>query len=744
MNLVLVESPAKAKTIAKYLNAAAGLSMFGKFEVMASMGHVRDLEKKGLGIDVEAGFVPQYHVTPEKEKVVRDIRDKLKSAKMVWLASDFDREGEGIAMHLKELFNLRNYKRITFTEITPSALEHAILHPRDIDMHLVDAQETRRILDRLVGFKLSPLLWKMFKTENMSGLSAGRVQSAVLHIIIEKERAIQRHETSSYWSIGGSFLLELDHSQHVLEDVKLYDGSTIYKDENVQHVKGVLQGLAKAPRNYVIDTVKTRVSRTNADMPFITSTLQQEASSKFGFTLKRTMMLAQELYEKGHITYMRTDSYNIAEDFAASAKAYITGTYGTMYLRDQASLSKSSARKRKNAQEAHEAIRPTKVKVTTVKMSSDHCKLYEMIWKRTVAYFMTACVRDNLDIHIRHHALSKDMFFACTVSKIKFNGYMAVYGVQTETYNFQSTIDALQSKGYSITHSTITARNTWSTPPQRFTESSIIRVLESEGIGRPSTYASIMGKLLEKRYVVKNDVKGIPKDATHFVLQGSSIKSETTQVMVGHEQSKIVPTNIGEEIDAFLTSHFAYIVDAHFTANMEADLDRIANGTADKHTVLNVFWKTFGKDVESLASTKVTKQMLKTESQTLVVAGREYKVRYAKYGPVIEYLDPDSDDPKKKRFINLKPYLKMFRKELSDVSVEDVELLRSMPREIATVKRKPFILAYGPYGFYGQYDGANIRLPIKTVYSVLRGDINKDDLVSAIEYKEKKASTNSK
>lgn len=746
-NLVIVESPAKAKTITKYLNGNKALTQqYGTFLVMASYGHVRDLEKKALGIDIDKGFVPSYRVTDEKTKTVADLKTKAAESQMVWLASDFDREGEGIAMHLKEVLKLKKYKRITFTEITPKALEAAILNPRDIDNDLVDSQETRRILDRIVGFKLSPMLWKKYKTENMSGLSAGRVQSAVVHLIMQREHDIRNFQSESYWYLVGDMLLKLKQDKIPLE-VKLYSGATMYKETDPRKVKGLL---SKMKGDFSVKEVKTRDSKKSADLPFITSTLQQEAYSKHGFTLKRSMQLAQELYEKGHITYMRTDSYNVSDDFKTAAQGYVATTFGTEYWSGGSSKSK---KKQKNAQEAHEAIRPTHVNVKAEDLqdlSADHRKLYDMIWKRTVAYFMVPCVHMELDIKIQDGSFNpSDMYFLASFSRVKFNGYMAVYGVQNEDLSVLAAyVDALKDpKKHSIQGKTITAKNTWNSPPQRFSESSIIKALESEGIGRPSTYASIMTKLFDKKYIVKTDMAGVEKPTINFVYDMKRVTEEKGTVTLGSERSKLVPTSIGEEIDSFLEQHFAYIVDKGFTSNMEADLDRIADGSKTKLDVLNTFWKVFKQDLAKQEAVKEKKVVLKTESAELVVDGKPYIIRHAKYGPVIEMEVPGQA---KKGFINLKPYLKLFKKDIMDVVEDDVRLLVGMPRKLCVIDKKEFVFTYGPYGFYGKYQDRNIRLPYKTVSSILKELAENPKtfvctpelvkaLKSSIEYNEKKA-----
>lgn len=724
-NLVIVESPAKAKTIAKYLNSNKNLKSLGTFIVVSSMGHIRDLKKKELGIDIDKGFLPNYQVTEEKSKVVTELKNKAKECDLVWIASDYDREGEGIAMHLKEVLKLKKYKRITFTEITSKALEQAIMNPRKIDDNLVDSQETRRILDRLVGFKLSPVLWKKYKTENMSGLSAGRVQSAVMHIILQREHEIKNFDSGSYWYFIGDFALKIKSEKHDMSDVKLYKSGTVYKEDDQKEAHNVLK---KLKNDFKIIDVKSKEAKRNADLPFITSTLQQEGHAKYGFPLKRTMQLAQELYEKGYITYMRTDSYNISDDFKATAEKFILDQYGAEYY------SGGSAKKKviKNAQEAHEAIRPTHVDTLaeTLDLSIDHKKLYDIIWKRTVAYFMTPCIYDELEIKVTDSSFGKDIFFQSTFSKVKFNGYMIVYGVKSEKYDFQKYIDGIKEGKYDLKCKTITAKNTWQSPPARYNESSIIKALEAEGIGRPSTYAGIMNKLFEKKYILKSDVSGVEKSTTSYVFENGKIKQENGSVTIGQERTRLVPTDIGEEIDKFLSENFDYIVDKRFTASMEADLDKIAEGDKKKLDVLNIFWNVFKKDLSKFDTFKEKKVLLKTESMSYNINGKDYILRIAKYGPVIEY-----QGDTKKVFINLKPFMKHYRKELTDVTQEDVEFILSLPKVLCNVDKKPFMFVYGPYGFYGKYDDRNIKIPLKLLNAILKDDYTIDDIRRCIEYK---------
>lgn len=726
-NLVIVESPAKAKTITKYLNSNPNLKSHGVFIVASSMGHIRDLKKKDLGIDINNNFTPTYQITDEKTKVVSELKKKAGDADVIWLASDYDREGEGIAMHLKEVLNLKKYHRITFTEITPKALENAICNPRLIDMNLVHSQETRRILDRLVGFKVSPLLWKRFSTSAGTGLSAGRVQSAVMNIILKRETEIREFKSTAYWYFLGNFVLRMAKKEEVkLEDIKLYKDNHVYKEANENQVKSFFKNIKNV---FTVEDIKSKQSKRNPDLPFITSSLQQEAYNKFGFPINRTMKLAQELYEHGHITYMRTDSYNISDDFRAATASYIIQEYGENYYGGGVSRRKSQ----KNAQEAHEAIRPSDVATLSVNldMSGDHKKLYDMIWKRTVAFFMTACVYDDLEIKIVDESFTGvDMYFVATFSKVKFNGYLKVYGVESESYDFSGYVKGLSNpKTYTLKCVDICAKNTWQSPPSRYNESSIVKVLETEGIGRPSTYAGILSKLFDKRYIIKSDINGVKKETKHYFYKVGRVTEEKSEVTIGEERTRIVPTEIGEAIDRFLQEHFSYIVDKRFTANMEADLDKIANGEKQKLSVLSVFWEVFGKDVSKLENIKEKKTTLKLESNSLDINGVKYITRFAKYGPVIEY-----DSAGQKKYIGLKSYMKQFRKELNNVDADDIRLLTSLPKTIGMIDDSPFNFVYGPYGFYGKYKERNIKLPFKVVKNILGGTVTEEDLRKCIDY----------
>jgi DNA topoisomerase I len=735
-NLIIVESPAKAKTIAKYLNASKALRHLGKFSVMASMGHIRDLKNRELSVDVDKDFATHYEVLKDKIKLVEELKEKVKMVENVYLAADYDREGEAISEHIRETLGLKKYHRITFTEITPKALEKAILSPRRIDDNLVDAQETRRVLDRLVGFKISPLLWKKYNA-NKIHLSAGRVQSAVLHIIREKEEEIKNFNTERYWYFNGNFNLQLDSELHKLEDVKLYDTDRVYKiDADLTAVK---QYLSQITNKFFITDLKSRQLKQNPDLPFITSTLQQEAYSKHGFPLKRTMSLAQDLYEKGYITYMRTDSYNVSEDFKKDAEQYIMQTYGQEYYEPVQKKTKTS----KNAQEAHEAIRPTNVNNTSINelgFTVDHKKLYDLIWKRTVGYFMKAVIYDELEIRIQDKGLPKTAYFLSSFKKVKFNGFMILYGVKNETYNFDKYINVIKQKLYSVSCLSVLARNTWTSPPARYSEASIIKTLETESIGRPSTFATILAKLFEKHYVMKSDVRGVDKDVVHVLYEPSKNLVEKKDVItVGHERSKLVPSDIGIEIDKFMENNFSYIIDRKFTATMEEDLDKIAEGVVTKSNVLSMFWNTFGKDVERVETVKKGEK-IKVETQQLSydVNGITYIIRLSKYGPVIQYKPYANAD--KDKYIDIKAYLKYTNKSYTNVSKEDVIFLTNLPRKIATINGQDLLLTAGPYGLYFKYNDDNVKIPLKMIKRLLdpEDSISVAELDSVIQFHKNK------
>lgn len=729
-NLVIVESPAKAKTIAKYLNGSKALRHMGKFTVMASMGHISDLKLRELSIDVDKDFATQYEVLKDKTKLVDDLKQKAAQVDNVYLAADYDREGEAICEHIKQTLGLKTYHRITFTEITPRALEKAILSPRKIDSNLVDAQETRRVLDRLVGFKISPLLWKRYNA-NKIHLSAGRVQSAVLHLIKEKEEEVKRFASTRYWYFHGEFDLRIGNETHELKDVKLYDGDRVFKiDEDLNKVRVYI---SKIKNDFSISDLKLRQIKQSADLPFITSTLQQEAYSRLGFPLKRTMQLAQGLYEKGYITYMRTDSYIISEDFKADAEKFITNKYGANYYEG---TNQRKSKVSKNAQEAHEAIRPTNVDTLTIDelgFTADHKKLYDLIWKRTVAYFMKAALYDELEIRIYDNGLPKTAYFVAGFKKVKFNGFQVLHGVEIEKYDFEAYVNTIKSKQYNVKCLNVMARNTWSNPPARYNEASIIKTLEAESIGRPSTFTTILTKLFEKHYVLKSDIRGEDKHVVHLTYKpNGTFQEQTDTVTIGHERSKLVPSDIGLEIDNFMENNFNYIIDRKFTATMEEDLDKIAEGQVSRSAVLSMFWKTFGQDVERLETQKKSEKVkIENEHLTYKVGGVDYIVRLAKYGPVIQFQQGDHA-----KYIDIKAYLKYTNKSYINVTEEDITFLTSLPKRIARVNDKDLLLVAGPYGLYFKHGEENVKIPLKTIKKILNPEetVSITELESVVNY----------
>lgn len=734
-NLVIVESPAKAKTIAKYLNASKALRHMGKFSVMASMGHIRDLKNRELSIDINNDFATHYEVLKDKVKLVNELKEKVAMVENVYLAADYDREGEAISEHIKETLGLKKYHRITFTEITPRALEKAILSPRKIDQQLVDAQETRRVLDRLVGFKISPLLWKRYNA-NKIHLSAGRVQSAVLHIIKEKEDEVNSFESSRYWYFHGTFDLRIGAETHKLEEVKLYDNDRVFKiDEDIKQVRTYV---SKIRNEFSINDLKIRQLKQSADLPFITSTLQQEAYSKLGFPLKRTMHLAQDLYEKGYITYMRTDSFNISADFKVDVEKYIADKYGLDYFEG---TNQRKSKVSKSAQEAHEAIRPTHVETVVIDelgFTTDHKKLYDMIWKRTLAYFMKAAIFDELEIRIYDAGLPKTAYFISSFKKVKFNGFQILHGIQNETYDFETYVNTIKKRQYQVKCLNVVARNTWSNPPARYNEATIIKTLEAESIGRPSTFTTILTKLFEKHYVLKSDIRGVDKPVVHLTYKPQgAITEQADTVTIGHERSKLVPSDVGIEIDKFMVDNFDYVIDRKFTATMEEDLDKIAEGNVSKSDVLTVFWKTFGQDVERIESQKKMEKV-KVENQHLTykIGSIEYIVRLAKYGPVIQFQQGEHT-----KYIDIKSYLKYTNMSYTNVTEEDIKFLTSLPRKIAHVKDKDLLLVAGPYGLYFKHGDENVKIPLKVIKKLLNPDelVTPAELESVVNYHQSKS-----
>lgn len=659
--LVIVESATKAGVIEKYLNSNKETSTNANFKVVASQGHIRDISAKGknMGIDPET-FECSWVMVNGKGKVVSNLKEWLKKTDFVYLATDNDREGEGIAWHLKEHFKIPSSKckRIVFNEITESALVRAVHHAKQIDQPMVDSYISRRVLDRLVGFMISKLLWKSFESNVL--LTTGRVQGVALKEIIAKEDEIRAFESVCYWTVLGDF------GAH-LRETTLYRKGTVHKETNQEHLVEMLKAFSKATFAYTGSTLITK--KESPPSPFITSTLQQVAYSSCGFSIKRTMCIAQELYEMGAITYMRTDSTHISHDFSSQMKAHVEKTYGSTY--SATSTTRRSSSNAKHAQEAHEAIRPTSTN-REFKFSPEQKRLYELIFKRTLAFFMANAVYHEVVVKIGCDKLSNEYEFVGKEKALYFDGWLRVYEKEVAKVTGDALLAKYARKNGKMTPNTFTGHCIWSSPPTRYNESSVVNMLEKNGIGRPSTYASILAKLFDKQYVDKRDVDGIVKKSVHLVLdiKAKTITHLPEEKVVGAERSRIVPTKVGHTVNDFVSRTFPQIVNVQFTAKMEDSLDQIASNAVKYKDFLRSFYVPFKRDFDNiLGAVDVTaKESLKSKGVVHIHKGKEYLVRQARYGPVIEYID----DAGKTKFIGLKHHLKYTKKKLDDVDISDV------------------------------------------------------------------------
>ncbi|MDA3881876.1 MAG: type I DNA topoisomerase [Bacteroidales bacterium] len=619
-NLVIVESPAKAKTIEKFL---------GKdFVVKSSFGHVRDLSKKGLGIDLEHDFQPDYIVSTDKKKVVTELKKHIKNSKTVWLASDEDREGEAIAWHLYEVLGLKKVdtKRIVFHEITKDAIVHAIDSPRGIDMALVDAQQARRILDRLVGFELSPVLWKKVKPS----LSAGRVQSVSVRIIVEREREILNFNPQSSFRILAYFNVANESQKSVLE---------AELNHRFKSKKEAEEFLLKCKDfDFIVKSIEKKPAKRTPAAPFTTSTLQQEASRKLHFSVSKTMSVAQQLYESGHITYMRTDSVNLSNQAVQSTKNCIVKEFGEKYSKVRKYSSKI-----KGAQEAHEAIRPTYVENETVSSNSDQQRLYELIRKRTIASQMADAQIEKTILAIASPNTSYE--FQAKGEIITFDGFLKVY-TESRDDDFeeeQKSILPPVQKNDSLQIDKIVAAEKFSQHPPRYTEASLVRKLEELGIGRPSTYAPTISTIQKRGYVVKDDRPGKKRTAAFLSLQNNSIKDSDVTENFGAEKSKLFPTDIGMVVTDFLVKHFDEILDYNFTASVEEQFDKIAEGNVDWQKMIRSFYSSFHPTVE-----KTLEHSERGDGERILgndpESGKQISVRIGKFGPMVQMGDSESEE----------------------------------------------------------------------------------------------------
>ena len=621
-NLVIVESPAKAKTIEKFL---------GKdYQVESSYGHIADLPSKEIGVDVENGFKPKYEVSPDKKALVKKLKDLAKKADMVWLASDEDREGEAISWHLAEELKLDKdkTKRIVFHEITKSAIQKAIENPRGIDYNLVNAQQARRVLDRLVGYELSPVLWKKVK----GGLSAGRVQSVSVRLIVEREREVQNFNSQGSFSITAEFTNEAGKSFK----------AKLPKNFNSQkEAEAFLQNNIGSA--YKVADLETKPTKKSPAAPFTTSTLQQEAARKLYLPVGITMQIAQRLYEAGLITYMRTDSVNLSNDAMTAAEAEIIRSYGKEFSKPRKFTSKS-----KGAQEAHEAIRPTDMSLHTVNIDRDQARLYDLIWKRTLASQMSEAQleRTNVKIEANNH---KEIF-AASGEVIKFEGFLKVYleGHDEDEEEQEGMLPAMKMNE-KLVNNYIQATERFSRPPARYTEAALVKKLEELGIGRPSTYAPTISTIINRNYIEKGTSEGVERKYTQVSLIGKEIKSKVLTENVGSDKGKMVPTDIGTIVNDFLVKNFSAILDYNFTAKVEQDFDEIAEGNVDWAVMMNDFYSKFHpnvKEVEQNAERESGERILGTDPKS----GKPLLVRLGKFGPVAQI---GSADDEEKQFASL-------------------------------------------------------------------------------------------
>ncbi len=675
-NLVIVESPAKAKTIQKYLGS--------DFEVKSSFGHIRDLPKKGMGIDL-SNFTPDYEVSADKKKLVTELKAAVKKAEMVWLASDEDREGEAIAWHLADELKLKpeNRKRIVFHEITKNAILKAIDNPRDIDQNLVNAQQARRVLDRIVGFEMSPVLWKKVKT----GLSAGRVQSVAVRLVVEREKEIREFVPKPSFKVEGTFLNQ--GKQEIAAKLK--------KDFDKESDAEQFLEQSKATEFKVLN-VETKPGTRTASAPFTTSTLQQEASSRLGYNVTTTMRLAQRLYEEGFITYMRTDSVNLSQEAITGAKAQILSEYGENYSKPRNYTTKSSS-----AQEAHEAIRPTDFSVKSISDVQLN-KLYQLIYRRTLASQMENAKIEKTVIEIGNAKLPQH--FEAQGEVIVFDGFLRAYGIVKTDEDDDENNEKLLPKvnvGETLDYKKITATEKFTRPSARFTEAGLVKKLEELGIGRPSTYAPTIQTIQNREYVDKREIEPQTREIVKMTLGKTGVKKEVLIEKFGGDKNKFVPTDIGEVVNDFLTNNFAEILDYGFTARVEEGFDHIANGNQKWKEMMTDFYSKFHpriEDVEEHADRATGDRLLGTDPKS----GKNVHARLGLFGPVIQI--GEQDDEEKPTFASL-----MANQNIATITLEEALELFKLPFELQEVDGQPVSVGVGRFGPYVKWGETYISIP---------------------------------
>lgn len=677
-NLIIVESPAKAKTIQKFI---------GKdYTVISSKGHVRDLPTKDLGIDVSKDFLPQYEILSDKKKLISDIKKLVNEADVVWLATDDDREGEAISWHLMESAEIpaEKTKRIVFHEITKAAIEDALIHPRGLDVDLVDAQQARRILDRLVGFELSQVLWRKVKPR----LSAGRVQSVAVKLIVERERKINQFQTTSAYRVVGQFVVK--NKEKAEFDAEL---NTRFETKELSH-----QFLSDCQgKQFKVDAVEKNPGKKSPAPPFTTSTLQQEASRKLGFSVSKTMVIAQQLYEAGYITYMRTDSVNLSNIALAAIKDEIEKMYGAEYSKPRKYQTKVIG-----AQEAHEAIRPTSIANHTIPGDTFAKRLYELIWKRTVASQMSDAKTEKTTITIQ--VPDRTEKFVSTGEVVLFQGFLKVYMESTdeEVEEVKGWLPPV-SNGDELNYKEIKAVQKFAQPPARYTEASLVKKLEELGIGRPSTYAPTISTVLKREYVVKENRPGSEREYCQLILKKNGITEEVKTEKYGNEKDKIFPTDIGIVVNEYLQNNFDSIMDYSFTAKVEEEFDEIAEGKLQWQSMLKSFYSNFHESIEK-ASTYSTKasgeRLLGQDPKT----NENVYVKLGKYGPMAQIGENYEDQ--RPKYARLKP-----SQSIVSITLEEALELFRLPRIAGQYEGKDIKIGIGRFGPYIQFDGKFISFP---------------------------------
>jgi DNA topoisomerase I len=702
-NLVIVESPAKAKTIERFL---------GKdYVVKSSFGHVMDLSKKGLGVDIEKGFTPIYEISVEKKKVVSELKKLSQEAEVIWLATDEDREGEAISMHLVSALGLNenDTRRIVFHEITKSAILEAIENPRTIDKNLVNAQTARRVLDRLVGFELSPLLWKKVKP----ALSAGRVQSVAVRLIVEREDEIKAFNATSSYKVTARFMISIKGQTYT------FDGEFPTRFKTREDARKFLEKCKGA--TYKVTAIDTKPARKSPAPPFTTSTLQQEASRKLGFSVSNTMRVAQQLYEEGLITYMRTDSVTLSKTALTMAKEEIIRIYGTEY-----SKPRQFATKTKGAQEAHEAIRPTYINNAAISGSAVQKKLYELIWKRTIASQMSEALVEKTLINISASTVSGEEFIA-TGEVIKFDGFLKVYreSVDDEGDEDGRSILPPLSVGDQPDLSEMIAEQRFTQPQRRYTEASLVKRLEELGIGRPSTYAPTISTIQKREYVVKADVEGFVRSFDLLTLKNGEIKIQEKTEKAGYEKGKLIPTDLGALVNRFLMQYFENIIDYQFTATVEKDFDEIADGLKKWNDMISRFYTPFHNQIKETVDTTGKfsgERLLGVDPKS----GKNVYVKLGRFGPVVQIGETESEE--KPKFAGLGK-----GQSMDSLTLGPALELFNFPRSIGAFEGADMVVAVGRFGPYIKHNNQFYSLP-KTDDPAM---VSSDRAVEIIELKRK-------